>query len=98
MPVFNTTQALSRSPSFQCNIKSWAIERGPSVIPRPSLDLPAFNVALKAGRSSEGLGTTLGNIKSWEIERGLGDDARRTGWCGSIHTYSHLNLCTHLAS
>ena len=35
-----------------------------SLIPSPSLDLPAFNVAFAC------------NIKSWEIERGPGDEAR----------------------
>jgi hypothetical protein len=58
-----------------------------SLVPRPSLDLPAFNVTrkkllratLKAGRSREFFAC---NIKSWEIERGPGDEATWIPYAG----------------
>ena len=45
--------------------------------PRPSLNLSAFNVALKAGRAT--LNAEI-DIKSWEIERWPGDECNIKSW------------------
>ena len=49
----------------------------PSLVPRPPLDLPAFNV----------VPLFACNIKSWEIEKGPGDEARHIQWSTLISAY-----------
>jgi hypothetical protein len=50
-----------------------------SLVPRPSLDLPAFNVAFVC------------NIKSWEIERGPVDEAANLHVC-QLANYLYMGM------
>ena len=78
------------------NVYAWYYMPTHSLVPRPSLDLPTFNVTCKKWEEA----LFASNIKSWEIERGPGDEAEATRThahtCMQQHTHMYIYTHSHL--